>query len=120
VIDKLFDEIKTMKNTPERKAKIGQMLQIVREDAPWVWGFHPKSLALSHAWFKNVLPNAMANNTLKYKKIDAALRVKRQQEWNQPVLFPLILLFIFVLLMAWMLYRAYHNRQKSVIRREEK
>jgi ABC-type transport system substrate-binding protein len=118
--DRLFDEIKTMKNTPERKAKIGQMLQIVREDAPWVWGFHPKSLALSHAWFKNVLPNAMANNTLKYKKIDAALRVKRQQEWNQPVLFPLILLFIFVLLMAWMLYRAYHNRQKSVIRREEK
>ena len=118
--DKLFDEIKTMKNTPERKAKIGQMLQIVREDAPWVWGFHPKSLALSHAWFRNVLPNAMANNTLKYRKIDAALRVKRQQEWNQPVIFPLVLLFLFVMLMAWLLYRAYNNRQKIVIKREEK
>ncbi len=118
--DRLFDEIKTMKNTPERKEKIEKMLQIAREDAPWVWGFHPKSLALSHAWFRNVLPNAMANNTLKYKKIDAALRVKRQQEWNQPVILPLVLLFVFVLLMGWLLYRAYNNRQKSVIIREEK
>jgi len=118
--DKLFNAIKTMKNTPERKVKIEKMLQIVREDAPWVWGVNPKSLALSHAWFQNLLPNAMANNTLKYKKIDAALRVRKQQEWNQPVLFPLLLLFLSVLLAGWLLYRAYINRQKSVIRREEK
>jgi len=115
--DRLFDEIKTMKSTPERKAKIEQMLQIVREDAPWVWGVHPKSLALSHAWFQNVVPHAMANNTLKYKKIDAALRAKKQQEWNQPVIFPLVLLFLFVMLMAWLLYRAYSNRQKSIIQK---
>jgi len=118
--DRLFNEIKTMKNTPERKAKIEKMVEIAREDAPWVWGFHPKSLALSHQWFGNVLPNAMANNTLKYKKVDAKLRVKKQQEWNQPVILPLVLLFVFLLLAAWLLYRAYNNRQKSVIRKEEK
>ena len=118
--DRLFNAIKTMQNTPERKEKIEKMLQIVREDAPWVWGVNPKSLALSHAWFQNLLPNAMANNTLKYKKIDAVLRVRKQQEWNQPVLFPLGLLFVSVLLAAWLLSRAYINRQKSVIRREEK
>ncbi|AKF25694.1 peptide ABC transporter substrate-binding protein [Sulfurovum lithotrophicum] len=118
--DSLFNEIKTMKNTPERKVKIEKMVQIAREDAPWVWGFHPKSLALSHQWFRNVLPNAMANNTLKYKKIDAALRAKKQQEWNQPVILPLVLLIVFVLLMAWLLYRAYNNRQKTVIRKRRK
>ncbi len=118
--DKLFNEIKTMKNTPERLKKIQKMLNIAREDAPWVWGFHPKSLALSQAWFGNVKPNAMANNTLKYKKIDAALRVKKQQEWNQPVILPLILLFVSVILLGWLLYRAYSSRQKTVILREEK
>ena len=35
-----------MKNTPERKKKIEKMLEIVREDVPWIWGVHPKSLAL--------------------------------------------------------------------------
>ena len=118
--DRLFNEIKTMKNTSERKAKIEKMVQIARKDAPWVWGFYPKSLALSQQWFQNVLPNAMANNTLKYKKIDAALRAKKQQEWNQPEILPLVLLFVFVLLTAWLLYRAYNNRQKTIINKKEK
>jgi hypothetical protein len=95
------------------------MIQIAREDAPWVWGIHPKSLALSHAWYRNVVPNAMANNTLKYKRIDAALRVKKQQEWNQPVLMPLILMVLFVFLMIVALRRIYKNRQNRVICHEE-
>ena len=116
--DKLFDEIKTMKNSPLRKKKIEEMLEIVREDAPWIWGVHPKSLALFHQWYKNVLPNAMANNTLKYKRVDAALRAEKQKEWNQPVIMPLIFLVLFVILMGFFLHRIYKNRQKAVIRRE--
>jgi len=114
--DKLFDEIKTMRNTPERKEKIEEMLQIAREDAPWVWGFYPKSLALSHQWFKNVLPNAMANNTLKYKRIDAKLRAQKQKAWNQPVILPLILFFLFIIVGGYILHKIYQNRQKAVIR----
>ncbi len=114
--DKLFDEIKTMKNSPERKEKIEEMLKIVREDAPWVWGVHPKSLTLSQQWFKNVQPNAMANNTLKYKRIDAKLRVQKQKEWNQPVILPLILLFLFILAGGYILHKIYQTRQKAVIR----
>ena len=115
--DRLFDEIKTMKNSPARSEKIEQMLEIVREDVPWVWGVHPKSLALSHAWFKNVQPNAMANNTLKYKRIDAKLRVEKQKEWNQPVLLPLVFLFLFILMGAYALHKIYVNRQKAVIKK---
>jgi len=116
--DKLFDEIKTMKNSPVRKKKIEEMLEIVREDVPWIWGVHPKSLALFHQWYKNVLPHAMANNTLKYKRVDAALREKKQKEWNQPVIFPLILLVLFVIFVGFFLQRIYRNRQKAVIRKE--
>jgi len=117
--DALFDEIKTMQNTPERKEKIEEMLKIAREDAPWVWGFHPKSLTLSQQWFKNVLPNAMANNTLKYKRIDAKLRVEKQKAWNQPLILPLILLFLFILVSGYLLHKIYQNRQRSVIRKED-
>jgi len=117
--DKLFEEIKTMKNSPLRLEKIRKMIKIAQEDAPWVWGFHPKSLALTHKWFSNVLPHAMANNTLKYKRIDAKLRVEKQEEWNQPVVLPLVLLLIFILLVSYPLYRAYQGRQRAVIKGDD-
>jgi len=118
--DRLFEKMKTMKNSPERMDIIRQMIQISREDAPWVWGVHSKSLALSHAWYRNVVPNAMANNTLKYKRIDAPLRVKKQEEWNQPVIKPLYLIGLFVLLMLFALRHIYRNRQNRVIFQEER
>ena len=104
-----------MQNSPQRQEKIQKMLNIVREDVPWVWGFHPKSLALSHVWFKNVLPNAMANNTLKYKRIDAKLRVQKQKEWNQPVILPLLIFFLLLILGGYLLVKIYKNRQKAVV-----
>ncbi len=116
--DVLFDEIKTMKNTPERKKKIKQMLEILREDAPWIWGVHPTSMSLFHQWYKNVLPHAMANNTLKYKRVDAATRVMKQEEWNQPKVMPLILFALFLILMGFILHRVYQNRLKAVITNE--
>ncbi|MBU1666905.1 ABC transporter substrate-binding protein [bacterium] len=115
--DRLFEEVKTMKNSPLRMQKIQKMIKIAQEDAPWVWGTHPKSLALYHSWFSNVYPNAMANNTLKYKRIDAKVRAEKQEAWNQPVVMPLILFVIFILLMSYPLYRAYQNRQRAVIKK---
>ena len=119
VFDKLFEKMKTMKSTPERMEMIRQMVNISREDAPWVWGIHPKSLALSHAWYRNVVPHAMANNTLKYKRIDAALRVEKQQKWNQPAVMPLFIMALFVLILVFSLRRIYRNRQNRVIFQEE-
>ncbi len=120
LFDTLFEKMKTMKNSHERMEIIRQMIQISRKDAPWVWGVHPKSLALSHAWYRNVVPNAMANNTLKYKRIDASLRVKKQQEWNQPVIKPLYFIGLFILLLIFALRYIYKNRQNRVILQEER
>ena len=117
--DALFDEIKTMQNTPERKKKIEKMLEIVREDAPWIWGVHPTSMALFHQWYKNVLPHAMANNTLKYKRVNAKLRASKQKEWNQPQILPLIFFVLFMVIIAFVSNRVYKNRQKAVITKEE-
>lgn len=117
--DRLFEEIKSMDNTPERLAKIEQMLKIVQEDAPWVWGFYPKSLALVHSWFGNVYANAMANNTLKYKRIDPQERVARQEAWNRPVAAPLYWLVGMLVLGAVLLYAAYVREEKAVIYRSK-
>jgi ABC-type transport system substrate-binding protein len=113
--DRLFNEIKTMENTPQRLEKIEKMLKIVREDAPWVWGVYPKSLALVHGWLGNVATNAMANNTLKYKRIDPQLRMERQQAWNQPVTIPLYLSVLLLLMLVAGIYRSYHKRQYQKI-----
>lgn len=120
MFDALFEQMKTMKNSPTRMEIIRKMIQISREDAPWVWGVHPKSLVLSHAWYRNVVPNAMANNILKYKRIDAVLRVKKQQEWNQPVIKPLYFIVLFMFLMLFLLRYIYRNRQNRVILQEER
>ncbi len=113
--DTLFREIRTMENTPERLAKIEKMLQIAREDAPWVWGFYPKSLVLVHSWFKNVSPNAMANNTLKYKRIDPRTRYVKQELWNRPAVLPLLIMIAAAVLGLLWLYRAYRKSEEAVI-----
>ncbi|MFQ5561475.1 MAG: peptide ABC transporter substrate-binding protein, partial [Nitrospinota bacterium] len=89
--DRLFKKMANMENSPARLELLGQILAIARKNAPWIWGLHPKSFALYHNWLKNVYPNLMANNTLKYKRITPDERFKSQNNWNRPVLWPLFL-----------------------------
>lgn len=94
-------------------ALIRQMQDILRHDAPWVFGVHPKSFSLRHEWYRNFKPNLMANNGLKYLRIDGTLRATRRLQWNQPVCWPLGLAFaglVALVTPAWLLYR---RRQRS-------
>jgi oligopeptide transport system substrate-binding protein len=90
--NRLFERMKDMDNGPERKQVIDAMLEIVRRDAPWIFAYYPKSFGLTHGWVHNVKPNLMANNTLKYRRVDPGLRATRRAEWNRPVLWPIALL----------------------------
>ncbi len=90
--DRLFDQMKHMANGPERQALIDRMVTIARDDAPWVWSFFPKDYALQHQWLRNRKPNQMANNGLKYQRIDTVARERARREWNQPVLWPALLI----------------------------
>ncbi|MDH5512864.1 MAG: ABC transporter substrate-binding protein, partial [Gammaproteobacteria bacterium] len=89
--DRLFERMKNMENTSERAAIIDQMLEIVRRDAPWIWGMHPKNFLLEHAWMSNAKPHNMANNTLKYSRLDPVRRAELRAAWNRPVIWPLAL-----------------------------
>ncbi len=106
--DALFERMKDMDNTPERLAIMERMVGIVQRDAPWVFGFYPKDFVLYHAWYQNAKSNLMANNTLKYKRIDPVLRRVERRAWNQPELWPLGVvggLLVLILLPALVSYR---------------
>lgn len=113
--DALFEQIRTMENTPERLAKLQRMIEIARKDAPWIWGLHPRSLALYHSWYQNVWPNRLANNTLKYLAVDAEQRVLKQREWNQPIKWPLWVAGLVVFGFGFWAVWAYRQRQQQRI-----
>lgn len=112
----LFDQMKNMENSPERQRIIDRMVDILRHDAPWIWGFYPKAFSLYHDWYGNVKPNLMANNTLKYKRIDPATRVARQQAWNPPVIAPLVLFLLFLLASGVPAVLVYRRHERSAAR----
>ena len=111
--DQLFDEMKSMPNNPQRLAVIDKMNAIVREDAPWVFGFNRKSFTLHHGWYKNAKPNVMANNTLKYKRIDSGQRASLRKEWNQAVLWPVVLLVLLVCISIVPAYISYRRKEQK-------
>ena len=82
--------------------------------APWAWGFHPKSYGLSHAWVKNGKPNQMARNGIKYQRIDTAMRAQKRAEWNQPVVWPFVLLAAGFGLLVWLGMRAWRRAESAV------
>ena len=117
--NRLFNRMKNMENSPQRFAIIQQLVEIVRRDAPWLWGLHPKQFILHHGWYSNVKPNLMAHNTLMYKRIDPKLREQKRREWNRPVLWPIIIgvLILFSgLIPAIMSYR---RKEKSAARQPQ-
>jgi ABC-type transport system substrate-binding protein len=114
--DELFEKMKNMNNGPERQKIIDQMVEIARRDSPWLWGLHPQNFALYHQWYFNSKPNLMANNTMKYKRIDPELRATLREQWNKPNLLPVYIVggvLVAGLLPAMVSYRR-KNRAKGV------
>jgi oligopeptide transport system substrate-binding protein len=115
--DRLFERMKNMPNGPERQEVINRMVEILRHDAPWVFGYHPKQFVLYHAWYHNAKPNLMANNGLKYRRLDPQLRERKREAWNQPVVWPLGVLGVLLMLAvapAVIAYRRHENQRVQV------
>jgi len=80
----LFEQMKSMENTPERLAIVQRMRDIVVEDAVWVPRFHTVDFILQHQWVKNYKPHGITGGYLKYRDVDVALRERLRKEWNRP------------------------------------
>ncbi|MDC8444781.1 MAG: ABC transporter substrate-binding protein [Nitrosomonas sp.] len=111
--DRLFEQMKDMEDGILRQQIIDRMVDILRHDSPWLWGYHPKDYGLYHAWFSNVKPNRISNNNMKYYRIDPLLREQKRREWNAPVLWPIMLLFLSVIAGLWPAVRAFRRHERS-------
>ncbi|MCL2830604.1 MAG: ABC transporter substrate-binding protein [Betaproteobacteria bacterium] len=96
--DRLFLQMKGMENTgaqgEERLALIRKMTRILQTDAPWIFCFHPKTYILRHEWLYNRKPSDVGGNGLKYQRIDPERREEKRQQWNMPMLWPLLVVVV--------------------------
>ena len=114
--DELFTRISALEDTDERRQLIARAQTILRHDAPWIFGVHPKRFSLSHEWYFNDKPNLMVNNNLKYLRLDPALRAEKRRQWNHPYLWPLVpVLLIAIYLWRW-IGRAYSMKRGETVK----
>ncbi len=120
--DALYEQMKSMDNTEERAKLIGKMIAQVQDDAPWIWGFHPKIYVLRQGWVFPFKPNAMSRNTLKYMALDPLLRDKNRKEWNKPIVWPLIVGIMGLLVLCIPAFLGYWRKTHSplVLKKAEK
>jgi ABC-type transport system substrate-binding protein len=114
--DALFARMRHMPNSPERQEIIDRMVDIFRRDAPWIGGFHRKTIGLFHGWLGNLKPNEMADNKLRYYRIDTAKREAARRTWNRPIVWPLVLLAIVIVLATFPAIRSYRRRERMAAR----
>ncbi len=55
----------------------------------------------------------MANNTLKYLRLDPVLRANRREQWNEPILWPIGLLGIVLVITAVPAVASYMRKEGS-------
>lgn len=111
VYDQLFERMRSLENGPERFKLIQAMVDILQKDAPWVWGFYPKTFSLYHGWMQAAKPSSIMHNTLKYVRINPLKRAEKRILWNQPMIWPLGILGLCVVLgIFWVTVRLRKNR----------
>ena len=108
--NQLFEEMFALPNNTKRLRIIKEMVHIVQEDAPWIFGFYPVAYVLFHEWYANTKPMTIGNNTLKYKRVYSDIRDEYQKKENRPpwlLLLSILLAFLilFVILHLWNRYR---------------
>jgi ABC-type transport system substrate-binding protein len=108
-----FKQLQLLDDGPAKQQLIDEMQTIAREDAPWMFGYHPFAFGAYAPWVHNGKPG-MARDVLRFHRLDAAQRVRDQAAWNAPILWPLALLACVAALLMWAVRRAYRVREAAV------
>ena len=111
--DKLFERMKDLDDTDERKALIRQMVEIVQKDAVWLWGWTDEYSGAYNQWVFNGKPSNIIRDQLQYLRIDPQLRMQMVDRWNTPNPWPLVALALLLLAVAWPAWLAWKRRQNA-------
>ncbi len=115
--NRLFEQMRAMDDSPERLKLIHRLRDIAAEDCPLILREHTVVTSLSYAWHTNVKPHAVANDFLKYRGTNAAMRVQMQRKWNDPVYWPSFLGLAAIGLIAFPAAQAVKQRQRRKLRK---
>jgi len=74
--DKLYEQIRTMPDSPQRTAIYAKMIRMIGQDCPVLTLSEPLTLVLYYDWYKNVKLHPIGYGFGKYRRIDTALRKK--------------------------------------------
>ena len=116
--DKLFGQLKTLDDGPEKQAVIDKMVKIVHDDAPWSMGFYPWASAAVQSWVQNSKPAILVRDHGRYLRLDTQARVAKLAEWNRPVWWPLAALVSLIVLAVIGARRSLRRRERLNARGE--
>ena len=71
--DMLYARLRFMDDGPAKQQLIDEMQTIAREDAPWMFGYHPFAFGAYAPWVRNGKPG-MARDVLRFHRLD---RIRR-------------------------------------------
>ena len=114
--DELFRQMRILPPGTERDARVARMVELYREDAVWLYGFYPKDIYLNNPWVHNNTRHGISKNTLKYVRIDDALREQKREQWNQPVIWPLYTMSALLIALLLPGIIAYRRRLRATAR----
>jgi ABC-type transport system substrate-binding protein len=90
--DKLFAQLKSLDDGPQKQEVIDKMVRILQQDAPWSFGFYPYASAAVQSWVGNSKPAILVRDHGRYVRLNAADRTAKLAEWNRAVWWPLALI----------------------------
>lgn len=114
--DALYRQMQVLEDGPEKQRLIDKMVTMLQEDSPWAWGYFPWTSGAYQQWLYNGTPSIMIRDMVRYYRVDPQLRARKQAEWNQPILWPMVLLVAGVLVLLWVARRGYLARERSTAR----
>ena len=112
--DRRFRELQLLDDGPRKQALIDEMVGLLRDDAPWMFGYYPYAAGAYAPWVHNGKPGVMGRDMVRYHRLDPAERVARQAAWNRPVLWPLGLGLVAAGALAVLGWRAWRRRERAV------
>lgn len=115
--DKLFEKIKNMPNNEQRQKLIDRMTEMLRYDAPCVFGIFAQTLILSQQWLSITKSSTVGTSTLQYLDVDVPLRNQKQQQWNKPIIWPMVFIGLLLLGLITPVWVSYRRREHQTANR---
>lgn len=116
--DKLFMQMKTLADGPEKQALIDRLVRILQEDSVWSWGFFPYASAATQHWVYNQKASVMIKDRGRYLRVDPVERERALAQWNHAIWWPMVLSVVALAALLMIAVRAFRRRERTNARGE--